>query len=206
MNLKNTAPGPDNIHATMLKNLHPNSLNYLLSLYNAIFSQKVYPPSWKIAIVLPFLKPNADPTLPVSYRPIALTSVVGKLFQKILNKRLYWFLESNDLLSPFQYGFRKGRNTTQALADLQLQINKATDANSCLYAIFFDLQEAFPRVWRHHICQNLYRMGLRGNLPTILQSFLQNRTLMVRIQDKLSPLTQQRTGYHRAKCSVFPYF
>jgi len=70
------------------------------------------------AIILPFLKPNADPTLPVLNRPIALTSVLGKLFRKILNKRLFWYLESNNHLSPSQYSFRKGRSTTHALADL----------------------------------------------------------------------------------------
>ena len=44
-NLKNASPGLDNIHASMLKNLHPNSLSYLLTLFNAIFIQNKYPPS-----------------------------------------------------------------------------------------------------------------------------------------------------------------
>jgi len=94
-----------------MKNLynHAKSIIYLLSLFNAIFSQNIYPPVWKTSIILPFLKPNADPTFPVSYR-------LGKLFQKILNKRHFWYLESNNHLSPVQYGYRKSRNTSQALA------------------------------------------------------------------------------------------
>ena len=148
------------------------------------------PPSWKIVIILPILKPNTDPLLPVSYRPIALSSVLGKLFQKILNKRLYWFLESNNFLSPVQYGFRKSRNSSQALLDLQSEINEATLHNSCLYSIFFDLQEAFPRVWRHYIIHKLFKLGLRGNLPRILQTFLNDRKLSVRIQNTISsPVT-----------------
>ena len=205
-NLKNASPGLDSIHATMLKNLHHNSITYLLSLFNTIFSQNIYPPSWKIAIILPFLKPNADPILPVSYRPIALTSVLGKLFQKILNKRLFWYLESNNHLSPAQYGFRKGRNTSHALADLQTQINNATDSNSCLYSIFFDLQEAFPRVWRHYICSKLHDIGLRGSLPKILQDFLHNRTLMVRIQDKISSPHEIQNGVPQGEVFSVPLF
>ena len=58
------------------------SVIYLFSLFDAIFSQNTYPPSWQIAIIFPFLKPNADPTLPVSYRPIALTSVLGETVPK----------------------------------------------------------------------------------------------------------------------------
>ena len=53
-NLKNASPGLDNIPATMLKNLYYNAVIYLLSLFNAIFSQNTYPLSWQIAIILPF--------------------------------------------------------------------------------------------------------------------------------------------------------
>ena len=60
-----------------------------------------------IRIILPILKPGSDPSPPVSLRPIALSSVLGKLFQKILNKRLLWYLEFDNVLSPSQYGLRK---------------------------------------------------------------------------------------------------
>ena len=90
----------------MIKHLHTKALTYLLSLFNAIFHQTDYPSSWKLAIILSIPKYSKDPSLPSSYCPIALTSVIGKLFQKILNKILFWFLESNDLLFPTQYGFR----------------------------------------------------------------------------------------------------
>ena len=186
-NMKNASPGPDNIHATMLKNLHPDAVAYLLLLFNAIFTQAIYPEEWKLAYILPLLKPNMDPISTESYRPIALTSVLGKkLFQKILNKRFWWYLDQNNLLSPLQYGFRKGRNTIPPLADLQNQIQQAFLANAPLYTIFFDLQQAYPRVWRYYICKKLYDFGLKNNLPKILQSFLQDRYISVTIQDQLS--------------------
>jgi len=142
-NLKNSAPGPDNIHAAMLKNIHPNALAYLLSLFNAILHLGTYSLAWKLATIIPILKPTKDPTVPGSYRPIVLICVLGKLLQKILNKRQFWFLESNNILSPSQYGFRKGL-TLQALTDLNLQIETALLSNSKLYAIFFDFRKPFP--------------------------------------------------------------
>jgi len=87
------------------------------------------------------------------------------------------------LFSPYQYGFRKDRKTAQALLDLQSGINESTLRKSSLYSVFFDLQKAFPRVWRCHIVNKLYKLELRGNLPSILQSFLNDRTLIVRIQN-----------------------
>jgi len=123
------------------------------------------------------LKPNLDPFLPACYRPIALSSILGKLFQKILNKRLLWYLESNNLLSLYQYVFRRGRNTTEAL----LIYNQKN--NDSQYSVFFDVHEAFSRVWGYHIVNKLYELGLRGDLPNILQSFLNDRKSMVRIQN-----------------------
>ena len=93
---------------------------------------------------------------------------------KIINKRLFWYLETEDLLSPFQYGFRKNRNTDQAFLELQSQIKEAFSYNSSQYSVFLDLQEAFFRVWRHYIITRLHEIGLRGNLPSILPSILQN--------------------------------
>jgi len=205
-NLKNSSPGPDDIHSTMLKNLHPNSLTYLLSLFNSILHQGTYPLYWKLAIILPILKPDKDPSLPSSYRPIALTSILGKLLQKILNKRLFWFLESNNILSSYQYGFRKGRNTLQAISDLNFQIEEAHRTNSNLYTIFFDLEQAFPRVWRHYICSRLYDIGLRGNLPKLLQSFLYDRSLTVRIQNKLSSHQLIQNGVPQGEVWSVPLF
>jgi len=202
-NLKNASSGPDNIHASMLKNLHPNSTFYLLSLFNNILSQGVYPLPWKLAIILPFLKPAKDPSFPNSYHPIALTSVLGKLFQKILT----WFLDFNNLLSHFQYGFRKNRNTLQALTDLlQQQINNAVNKNSSLYTIFFDLQQAFPRVWRHYICQKLHLIGLRDNLSKLLQSFLHDRSITVRIEDQLSSHQLIQNGVPQGEVWSVPLF
>ena len=113
----------------------------------------------------------------MSYHPITLTSALGKLFQKTR-------------LSFSQYSFHKGRNSLQALSDRNLQIHEAMRSNSNLYTIFFDLQEDFSHVWHHHICSKLYDIGLKGHLPNLLQSFLYDRSLTVRIGDQLNGVPQ----------------
>ena len=128
-NLKNSAPGLDNIHAAMLKNLHTNALNYLTELFNEIFKSSEFPSKWKTAIVIPILKPKSDQFKPQSYRPISLTSVLGKTFEKIINKRLTWYLESNNIITKYQYGFRKSRSTEHAILDLHSEINMPSPPN-----------------------------------------------------------------------------
>jgi len=77
-----SAPGNDHITYSMLKQLPKNSKMVLLSLYNLAWAQKLLPQQWKEAIILLFPKVNKDPTDPNSYRPIALTSCIGKNYRK----------------------------------------------------------------------------------------------------------------------------
>lgn len=66
------------------------------------------PLEWKSQVVIPILKPHKDPKDSNSYRPISLTSCVGKIFEVILNNRIEWYLESKLKLARSQSGFRKG--------------------------------------------------------------------------------------------------
>src|SRR5207253_10095193 len=63
-----TAPGPDGIHYQMIKHLSPDAKEYLLSLYNRIWTEGVIPRDWKEATVLPILKPGKDPKDSSSYQ------------------------------------------------------------------------------------------------------------------------------------------
>ena len=101
----NSAPGPDEIHYTLLKELPTISLKYLLDIYNIWISSNI-PTIWEQTITIPILKKQKDPTNPTSYRPIALTSCTCKTLERMINLRLTWFLESNNLISNLQTGFK----------------------------------------------------------------------------------------------------
>jgi len=86
----------------------------------------------------------------------------------------------------------------------QVQIKTAINVNSSLYTIFFDLEQAFPRVWRHYISQKLHKLGLRGNLPNLLQSFRYDRVITVSIEDKVS--THVPIGVPQGEIWSVPHF
>lgn len=94
---RHTAPGPDRVTNEMLKRLTIRMKCALLNLYNQLWEQKTYSEEWKTAFVVPVSKPVKDPYLPSSYRPISLTSCMGKLMEKIVNNRLQWLLEHNSI-------------------------------------------------------------------------------------------------------------
>ncbi len=101
----NTREGPDHIHYLMLKHLPPSSLTFLLSFFNYVWTKGDFYPSWREALILPFVKSSKQGSFPNNYRPIALTSCLCKLLERMVNFRLMWHLESKNLLSPCQFGF-----------------------------------------------------------------------------------------------------
>lgn len=90
---KPSAPAPDGIHYRMLTHLHPFTLLLILYLFNRVWQEGRFPLTWKVAIVIPLLKPRKDASSASSYRLIALTSCLSKTFERIINKRLMSFLE-----------------------------------------------------------------------------------------------------------------
>jgi len=81
-----------------------------------------------------------------------------------------------------------------ALAELDALIHKANTNGSDLYLIFFDIENAFPRVWRHRIPTTLHKYGLRGLLPRLLESFLAQRSFQVRVAKQSSSVQTQDNG------------
>ena len=104
----------------MLKHLPESSLQTLLSIFNNIWITGDFPEDWRLATIIPIPKPGKDHTEPTNYRPIALTSCLCKTLERMINKRLIWYLESNNPLSWYQSGFRAGRSTNYNLVNWKL--------------------------------------------------------------------------------------
>ena len=100
-----SAPGLDNITYSMIKHLPRETQKFLLSIVNKIWKENSFPSTWDTAIVLSFLKPLKDGANVSNYRPIALTSCICKIMEKMVNSRLIWVLERKGLLNPSQCGF-----------------------------------------------------------------------------------------------------
>ena len=111
-----------------------------------------------------------------NYRPISLLPVPGKILEKIVHGCISHHLESNNLLSEFQGGFRKNHSTTSSIIALTENIFKGIDKKEVTMAIFVDLAKAFNTINHKQIVVKLVKAGIMGNLLSWCKSYLGDRT------------------------------
>ena len=99
---KSSTPGADGITYEMVHHL-PTAINdKLITVYNRVWKDGKMIPSWKDSLIIPKPTPKASREKPESYRPIALTACLCKLFERMVVNRLQWYLEVNRLLNQFE--------------------------------------------------------------------------------------------------------
>ncbi len=150
----------------------------------AIISATV-PSEWKIARVTPIFK-NGPRNQLNNYRPISILPVVSKLFEKVLCEQLQEYLDTQELLSPRQFGFRKSHSTASALLDSTNEWFINMDRGLFNIALFLDLQKAFDTINHDILLAKLNLYGLQKPSLNLLESYLTNRTQMCSVNGALS--------------------
>ena len=119
MKAKLRAPGPDEIHNNLLKHPFEDTLKILKEILNKLWTSADFPQQWRAATVIPVPQSHKDHTDPLSYGPIALTSCLCKVLERIINTRFIWHLEKYRILDRSQCGFRKQRSMTDHPVSLE---------------------------------------------------------------------------------------
>ena len=112
----------------------------------------------------------------------------------MINDRPTWFLESNNIITNFQSGFRHQRSTNDHLVRLETFIREAFIKKEHLVSVFFDLEKAYDTTWKYGIMKDVHDIGLNGRLPLFLQNFLTDREFKVKVGSTLSELHNQEQG------------
>lgn len=182
------APGDDGIHNIMLKNLSQKSVVFITKIFNGCLKLGYFPNKWKTAKVIPLKKPGKDTSLPVSYRPISLLPVLGKLFEVMIYNRLLRC--SEQLIMNEQFGFRSSHSTVQQLARVSEHISYHLNLKQSTGMFLLDIEKAFDTVWHEGLLYKLISYGIPIELVKLIKSYLNNRKFVVHIgTDRSSPRT-----------------
>ena len=128
-----------------------SSLLLLLNIFTKIWISGDVPSDWRKAIIIPISKPGKDPTNPTNYRPIALTSCICKTMERMITRRLVWYLESHNLLINVQCSFRSRRSTIDHLVNFETFCREAFIHNPHLVSVFFYLEKTCDTTWKYGI-------------------------------------------------------
>ena len=187
------APGNDFITYEFIRNLPENMMEEYLRIINISWAMGVFPSKWKTATIIHLPKPNKDHTMKESYRPITFLSCLGKIMERMVERRLNWILESNNLLFNALGGFRPRRGTVDCLAQLEHEIRTAQKNKEVLLCIFLDLKSAFDTVPHQGVLRELAKLGCGGTALKWFADFLTDRTYQVSVGGEHSnPRKMQR--------------
>ena len=99
-----------------------------------------------------------DPMLIINYRPVSILPTFSKVFERLMYNRLYAFINDNNILYKYQFGFRQKYATNMALITLVDKIMKSLDNNEYVVGLFLDLSKAFDTVVHDILLQKCNNM------------------------------------------------
>ena len=175
----------DGISASALKDAMLAVPDHIAKLFNISFASSTIPDDWKIGTIVPLQK-DGDKSEVSNLRPVTLLPIIGKLLEKVVNKKLVAYLEENNILDPKQGGFRSGHSTINTVSYFLDDIYKGMNTRQCTLSTFIDLKKAFDTVNHSILLKKLSKIGVGGLLHKWLTCYLENRKQRTSANDQIS--------------------
>ena len=143
-------------------------------LFDKSISEGKIPSQWKEANVTAIFKKGSKKS-PNNYRPVSLTSICCKLFERVVRDVIVQSLEEQGLIDKDQHGFTAGKSCTTQLLEVMELWTGWMDQGLPWDVIYTDFSKAFDSVPHERLLNKLYAYGIRGNLLLWIRDFLSDR-------------------------------
>ena len=180
--MKNKGSKVLDIHPLILKDNLILFGTHFMILYNISLVKSVFPDILKIARINPAHKSGPTDVID-NYRPISSLPVFSKIFERLTLNRMEDFIYQQNILTPCQFGFRRGRSTTLAVIKLVSHIVEAYHQKVYSACFFLDLRKAFDTVNHSLLLKKLEHYGFRGQCSDYLRSYYENCSPYVEVDD-----------------------
>lgn len=188
------APGYDGILPTFVKFLPGKAILLLARILQSMLRLGYFPTAWKKGEIVPIHKPGKDPTQAISYRPICLLPVLGKLAERLILKWLEKEVHDKKLLPDTQFGFRRAHSAVHQIVRVTHFIKDRLRLKKATAMILLDVAKAFDSVHHLGLAVKLLLFGLPEPLCQIIAEFLRERVFRVRVGDARSKWCPIRAG------------
>lgn len=176
---KLTAPGPDNISTSFLRTLYNKHKQTFHFIFNTAFKLKYFPMAWRKARVILIPKQCNNQQMDANkFRPLAINSIFGKIYEKLLYQRIYHHLHSKKLIPSNQYGFTHGKSAIHAINKIKITIEKAKLDKLKTAIVSLDIKNAFGSINTTAILRELGNLKLPYNLIQITKHLVHKRKVI----------------------------
>ena len=189
----NKAPGIDNISSEIIKASFEQTSPLLLNLYNKIFQTSTYPSSWGESIITPIFKKGVVNDAQ-NYRGITLINILAKIYSQLLLNRLTKWSEKNETITDNQFGFQKGKSTTDCVFILHSIISKVLSSKEKLYCVFIDFEKCFDKIDRSYLWLKLLSEHVSCKLVKAIKSMYSTVKLCIRYKNTFSEFFSSYIG------------
>lgn len=187
------SPGPDAFHPRHLKELKDVISGPLAKIFNKSLNEGIVPMEFREANVTPIFK-KGDRSLAGNYRPISLTSILGKILESVIRDRIVEHLENLDLIRDSQHGFRRKRSCLTNLLAFYDRVVEHTDNFKAADVIYLDFKKAFDKVPHMRLINKLKAYGIRGEVLNWIKEWLSDRRQRVVVNGASSQWVGVRSG------------
>lgn len=187
--IKRTPPkkssGPDGVTALHLKHLGVEAVDLIKDIINNSINKNMIPTAWKVAKIIPVLKPGKNKNNSESYRPISLLSNIAKTMERVILERIKEHLPSKQ----HQHGYKAKHSTTTALMEITSAIamgfnKKQPPERSVMVAL--DMASAFDIVDHQTLIEKLLRTPVDNKLKKYISNYIKGRSAFTLFNDKKS--------------------
>ena len=187
------APGDDELPIELFKAAGEGCVEWLRNILNNVWKEERVPHDWHKAIVCPIYKKGSKSDC-ANYRGISLLSHVGKVYERIIEKRLRSCVEEK--LGTWQHGFRPNRSTTDLVFTLKMILEKSWEWDIDKFVAFIDLEKAFDRINRNSLWRVLQHQdyGINPKMIRIIKSIYENTESRVKNRELVSEWFSIKTG------------
>ena len=137
----NSAAGPDGMPASLFKECRDELCIPLQIFFAKSLTEGIIPSRLKTAAIVPVYK-GGGPSSPSNYRPISLTPILMKIFERVVRKQVITFMTKRDKFNPSQHGFREGRSCLSALLMVYDNIMTTLNSSVSIDMIYLDFAKA----------------------------------------------------------------
>ena len=187
------AAGPDRFPAILLKQCRTALSKPLFLIWRKSLDIGQIPLILKTGHIVPIHK-GGSRGMPKNYRPVALTSHIIKVFEKVMRKTIVEYMEEHSLFNQSQHGFRFGRSCLSQLISHYDSILELLEKGGNVDVIYIDFAKAFDKVDFGITLNKLNALGIKGKIGRWIHSFLTQRTQAVLVNSGRSNPTEVKSG------------